>query len=324
MPSVFVVRAEFGKYTDQFLNGGYAAVGWLPGDDLSNIRNRDELYPLYRAAYPEDISNVVIGQQVGQIARFLLEIKAGDYVIGPSSNTDIIYYGVAAGDPSYYFEPDPNDGCPYHHRRKIKWNSEPIERSRFSVPFQNSIRSSLTVFKVVHETNFFETIDQKQLIPERSRVVEQDYYSIVLNRVLELDDKEFEILITHLLSALGFEAEHTGKTGDGGVDATGELDIFNVAKIKLFVQAKRYKLGSKISANNVKALRQNIPNGAQGAFITTCSFHHEAQKIALEPGFARIGLIDGENLVDILAAYWERIPEEFREKLNLKPGLVLA
>lgn len=324
MPNVYVVRAEFGTYTDHFLNGGYAAIGWIASDDLSGIKNRDELYPIYRAAHPEDTSNVVIGQQVGQIARFLLEIKAGDFVIVPSGNTDIIYYGVVEPDPSYSYVAVPSDGCKYHHRRRIQWNPEPVYRKDFSVPFQNSIRSSLTVFKVDHETNFFETIGKANLIPKGSQVVEQDYYTTVLNRILELDPQEFEILITHLLSALGFEAEHKGKTGDGGVDATGELDIFNVAKIKLFVQAKRYKLGSKITANTVKALRQNIPNGAQGAFITTCSYHPDAQRIANEPGFARIGLIDGENLVEILAEHWNKIPEDFRNKLNLRLGLVLA
>lgn len=324
MPNVFVVRAEFGTYVDHFINGGYAGIGWIADDDLSDIRNRDELYPIYRAAHPEDTSNVVIGQQVGQIARFLLEIKAGDYVIVPSGNTDIIYYGIVELDRSYFFVAEPTDGCKYHHRRRIKWNPQPVNRKDFSVPFQNSIRSSLTVFRVGHETNFFETIGKAELIPKSSQVVEQDYYTTVLSRILELDDKEFEILITHLLAALGFEAEHKGKTGDGGVDATGELDIFSVAKIKLFVQAKRYKLGSKISANTVKALRQNIPSGAQGAFITTCTYHHEAQKIANEPGFARIGLIDGENLVEILAEHWNKIPAEFREKLNLRLGLVVA
>ncbi len=49
--------------------------------DLSTVTSRDELYPLFKAAYPDDTSNIVIGQQVGQIARFLLEMRAGDYVI---------------------------------------------------------------------------------------------------------------------------------------------------------------------------------------------------------------------------------------------------
>lgn len=152
---------------------------------------------------------------------------------------------------------------------------------------------------------------------------EFDYYTSILNRILELDDKEFEILITHILNALGFEgSEHTGKVGDGGVDATGELNVANMAKIKLFVQAKRYKLDSRINPNVVKALRANIPSGGQGAFITTADFQKKAKDIAVEQGFPRIGLINGEQLVDILAEHWNDIPVEFKEKMNLKVGLV--
>lgn len=317
---LYCVRAEFGTYTQDFIKGGYVAIGWLKKYNLSDIKTRDELYPVYKEAYPYDTSNVVIGQQVGQISRFLLEIKDGDYVITPAQNTEFIYYGIVEGN--YYFEDD-NDGCPYLHRKKVKWNKTPIQRSQFSVPFQNTIRSSLTVFKISHKKNFFATIGKEELIPEGQRKIDFDYYTTVLNRILELDDKEFEILITHILTALGFEgSEHTGKVGDGGVDATGELNVENLAKINIFVQAKRYKLGSRISANVVKALRSNIPAGGQGAFITTADFQKKAKEIAVEAGFPRIGLINGNQLVDILAEYWNDIPVEFQEKLELKVGLV--
>lgn len=318
---LYCVRAEFGTYTNQFLAGNYVAIGWLPNNDLSNIKSRDELYPLYKKEYPEDISNVVIGQQVGQIARFLLEMKSGDYVITPAQNTEFIYHGIIE-ENAYHFA-NASDGCPYLHRKKVKWNKEPIQRSQFSVPFQNTIRSSLTVFYISHKKNFFTTIGKPELVPESDKKVEFDYYKSILNRILELDDKEFEILITNILNALGFEgSEHKGKVGDGGVDATGELNVANMAKIKLFVQAKRYKLGSHISANVVKALRANIPAGGQGAFITTADFQKQAKEIAVEQGFPRIGLINGDQLVDILAEHWNDLPVEFKDKLNLKVGLV--
>ena len=317
---VYCVRAAFGTYTEHFLIGGYVAISWLPDNDLSKVQSRDELKTLYRNAYPDHKSNLVIGQQVGQIARFLLEIKAGDYVITPAQNTEFIYYGVVEND-AYYFEKGEDDGCPYLQRKKVKWCNKSIQRSQLSVPFQNTMRSSLTVFYVSHKKNFFTIIDKR--IPETDVQSEYDYYTFILNRILELDAQEFEILIIHILNALGFEgSEHTGKVGDGGVDATGELNVSNMAKIKLFVQAKRYRLDSRIRGNVVKELRANIPTGGQGAFITTAGFDKKAKEIAVENGFPRIGLINGEQLVDILAEHWDDMPEEFKEKLNLKTGLV--
>jgi predicted Mrr-cat superfamily restriction endonuclease len=323
MNQLYCVRAEFGKYAEYFVKGGYVAIGWLPNNDLSAVSTREELNNLYRKAYPNDTSNLVVGQQVGQMARFLLEIKVGDFIITPAADTEYIYYGTIE-DASYYFDGG-SDGCPFLHRRKVKWNKEAVQRSSFSVPFQNTIRSSLTVFYISHKKNFFETIKRADLIPTSELAVTYDYYTTVLNRILELDDKEFEILITHLLTALGFEgSEHTGKVGDGGVDATGVLNVANLAAVKVFVQAKRYKLGTKINANTVKALRQSIPFGGQGAFITTCDYQAAAKDVALEAGFPRIGLINGHQLVDVLVEHWEDIPDDFRNKLGLKLGLVLG
>jgi restriction system protein len=111
---------------------------------------------------------------------------------------------------------------------------------------------------------------------------------------------------------------------DGGVDATGELNVGNLARVKVFVQAKRYKLGSKVSASTVKQLRQAIPFGGQGAFITTADFQDKAADIALEPGFPRIGLVHGRQLVDILVEHWNDIPPDFQERLGVQPGLVRA
>jgi restriction system protein len=323
MINVWCVRAEFGTYATHFLEGGYVAIGWMPDTDLSPIKSREELYPLYKAEHPADTSNIVIGQQVGQIARFLLEIAPEDYVITPAADTEWLHYGQVLGDPSYVYA-IAADGCPYRHRRRVAWAKDRLKRGSFSVPFQNTIRAALTVFAISQRDEFFAAVGREDLAPKPS-AAEYDPYRVVLEQVLELDDKEFEILVGHLLTALGFEgSEVTGKTGDGGVDATGELNVANLAKVKVFVQAKRFKLGSKVSANTVRQLRQAIPFGGQGAFITTADFQKTAADVALEPGFPRIGLIHGRQLVDLLVEHWADIPAEFRERLGLKPGLVLA
>lgn len=319
--NAWCVRADFGAFTPQFLAGGYAGIAWMPSTDLSSGISREQLYPLYRAAHPDDVSNVVIGIQVGQIARFLLDIAAGDLVITPDANTEKLWHGVVGPDPSYFFQPN-DPACRYAHRRKVSWASEPILRSGLSVPLQNTLRSSLTVFAVSQVEELLVAAGHADKVPP-SETPAYDPYETVLEQVLELHDKEFEILVGHLLTALGFEgSEVTGKTGDGGVDATGELNVSNLAKVKVFVQAKRYKLGSRITASTVRQLRQAIPFGGQGAFITTANFQNAAFEVALEPGFPRIGLINGHQLVDLLVEHWGAIPPEFQDRLGLKPGLV--
>lgn len=321
MPNIWCVRADFGTFTGHFIQGGYAAIGWMPGFDLSRITAREELYPLYRQAHPQDESNIVVGQQVGQIARFLLEIQPGDYIITPAADTEWLHYGTVLKEPRY-IHAENTDGCHYLHRRSVQWAQERLRRSDLSVPFQNTIRSSLTVFAISQKDEFLTAIGRNDLVPPKVAKA-YDPYHAVLEQVLELDAQEFEILVGHLLTALGFEGSKvTGRPGDGGVDATGELNVANMAKIKVFVQAKRFKLGAKIPAKTVKGLRQAIPRDGQGAFITTADFDAKAPDVALDPNFPRIGLINGRQLVDLLIEHWRDIPAEFQERLGLKPGLV--
>jgi len=324
MSNVWCVRANSGEYAGHFIRGGYVGIGWREiSQDLGSVSTRDELYPIVRSAYPDIHSSIVIGNYVGQIARFLLEIRADDYIITPASDTELLNYCRVKPDPSYFYA-TADDGCPYRHRRRVAWAEKQIKRLDFSVPFQNTIRSSLSVFAISQRDEFFEIVGRPDLV-QKPITPAYDPYRAVLGQILTLDDKEFEILVGHLLTALGFEgSEVTGRTGDGGVDATGELNVANLAKVKVFVQAKRYKLGSKISASTVRQLRQAIPFGGQGAFITTADFQSSATDVALEAGFPRIGLINGRQLVELLIEHWSDIPSEFQERLGLKPGLVLA
>jgi len=321
MSNLWCVRADSTAFTSHFLNGGYAAIGWANIGNLSHVTTREELYPIYKAARPEDTSKYVIGNQVGQIGRFLLEMQPGDYVVTPAVDTEWLHYGTLGPDSGYYFS-STDDGCRYPHRRKVVWAKDRLRRGDFSVPFQRSTCSSLTVFSIDRVDEFMVAIGKADAVAKPLQQV-YDANQVVLEQVLQLDPQEFELLVGHLLTALGFEgSEVTGKSGDGGVDATGELNVSNLAKVKVFVQAKRYKLETKIAASVVKQLRQAIPFGGQGAFITTADFQKNAHDVALEHGFPRIGLVNGRQLVDLLIEHWEDIPAEFRELLGLRPGLV--
>ena len=322
MPGLYCVRANFGQHTQHFVKGGYIAAGWLKGVDLSNVTTRDQLEELFKKDQPREHSPFVIGQQVGQIARFLLEMKPGDYVITPAEESEYLRWGRLKDEPYRYEQPA--DGCPYWHRRPVDWSGTKLQRSQFSVPFQNTIRSSLTVFAIDHKNEFFEKIGEAQFVSKEEEIHE-DMTNTVLRRIMELDPKEFEILVTAILTALGFQATHTGKVGDEGVDAIGTLDVYGIARVNLHVQAKRYKPDARIDAKTVTDLRKKIPQDEQGAFITTAGFQKAALEAAVEPRFPRIGTIDGEQLVDILIEKWDQLelPKEVQDKLRLKRGLVV-
>lgn len=321
MPDLYCVRADYGKYTQDFLDGGFAAYGLLNERDLTGVLDREDLYPIYKEVLPNEVNNHVIGKGVGQLARFLFEMKQGDYVLTRAADTEFFHWGVVLDD-TYEFATKPGH-CPYRHRRRVQWNTTKIRRSDLSVPLQNTLRSLLSVFGVEAKSEFFELIGKKEFVEAKKSST--DAYSVALERILTLTDTEFEELVAYLLTAMGFEeTRHTGKTGDGGVDAEGTLDVGGLAKIALKVQAKRYKVSSRINEKTVREFRGSIPNGAQGAFITTCDFQGKAHDTATDPKFPRIGLVNGRQLVDLLTEHWAAIPEDVRDKLGLRSGLVLA
>lgn len=313
-PGVFCVRAQHGDFADRFASDGFVAIGWLDYDDLSKVKNRSEIEVLYRKAYPEDTSVYTISQQVGQIARFLFEIKPGDYVITPCKDSDQLLVGRVSNEP--YFHEKSKDNCIFYHRRRTEWLPKRIPRSGLSIPMQYSLRASLTVFKINETGNFFDVIGRPEF--SRSPTHDVDPKKNALNLLLErLDDKAFEYLIADLLCALGVqETERTGRTGDGGVDVTGLLTIPNIASIRLFVQVKRLDPSARIPAKEVLKLRQSIPRDAQGAFFTSATFDNNCQAAAEDRDFPRIGLVDGSCLIDLLEANLGKLGESHQKQLQ--------
>ena len=319
MTSVWVVRSEYGTYSSHFVKGSYVAAGWLREHDLTASTSREAVVDLYKVEHPDQKSSRV-GANAGQLATFVFDISPGDYVITPRSNTEWLDYGLVL-DELLYYAPDADDGCPFPHRWKIEWADDPLRRWDLSIPFQKTVGAQKTVFRVSHVGEFLGRIGHSCL-PEPPAT---DPYEVILGRILELDPSEFEELTRALLEALGFEETAvTGQPGDGGVDVIGELNVANLARVKLFVQAKRYG-AAKVGDKPVKDLRKVIPQGCQGAVITTSGFDSKAREAAVEPGFAPIGLIDGRQLVDLLVEHWSAEPLlPFHAPLGLKPGLVPA
>lgn len=316
--AAYCVRAEGGTYARAFRDGGYVAIGWEVGD-LSGVP-RDDLEALgaaYNSAYPDD-GRLSRAQNIAQISRFSWAIEPGDVVVTPMRRPEYLLVGVV--ESPYYHEVTPE--CPYGHRRRVRWSDEPVLRSSLPVPTQSTLRVPRTVFEVQPPHELLRAAGLEVQTPEPVRRVEEDISALVLGRLLKLAPDEFEVLVTELLTALGFEAEKTGKTGDGGVDVEGTLDAYGFARADLKIQAKRYKPGNAVDHKAVKEFRASVPDKAQGAFVTTSAYTKKAREEAEREGFKRIGLIDGEQLVGILAEQYDRLPAEVRDKLGLRRALI--
>lgn len=169
MTNVWVIRSHFGKYTTRFVDGSYVGAGWLQENDLSNIKTsdikaKDALKEMHRQAHPGK-SPYTVGADVGQLWLFL-EMKVGDYVITPGSDSQWLYYGRVVNLP-YYYAPNHSDGCDFPHRRPVAWAGKRINRSEFSDTFQNSLKfTQKTAFRVKHHEEFLNKAIQEAANPK--------------------------------------------------------------------------------------------------------------------------------------------------------------
>jgi restriction system protein len=119
----------------------------------------------------------------------------------------------------------------------------------------------------------------------------------LLSLLKKLPPAGFERLCQRLLREAGFsQVNVTGKTGDGGIDGIGLLEINPLLSLKVLFQSKRYD--KSVGPDKIRDFRGALTGRAdKGIFITTGTFTREAKNESVRDGAEPIELVDGEKLV---------------------------
>lgn len=121
----------------------------------------------------------------------------------------------------------------------------------------------------------------------------------LLELIRSLTPNGFERLSQRLLRESGFQhVTVTGKTGDGGIDGIGILQVNPFVSFNVLFQCKRYQ--RTVTPSHVRDFRGAMMGRAdKGIIITTGTFTLEAKKEARRDGVPAIELVDGDSLVDM-------------------------
>ena len=160
-------------------------------------------------------------------------------------------------------------------------------------------RDVYDMFKNVRET-FKRNQDVKQVNVEDEETIEvYSHKKEILNILQSLPPEGFERICQRLLRESGFQqVKVTGKTGDGGIDGHGILEINPLVSFKVIFQCKRYQ--GTVSASQVRDFRGAMMGRAdKGIIITTGRFSLDAKGEAVRDGVPPIELVDGEKMVDM-------------------------
>lgn len=115
-----------------------------------------------------------------------------------------------------------------------------------------------------------------------------------------MDPTAFERLCQRVLRESGFtKVEVTGRSGDGGIDGIGVMQIGGFLSFKVLFQCKRWQ--GSVSASTVRDFRGAMMGRTdKGLIVTTGVFTPAAKDEATRDGAPEIDLVDGEQLIDKL------------------------
>jgi restriction system protein len=121
----------------------------------------------------------------------------------------------------------------------------------------------------------------------------------LLDVLKSLSPSGFERLSQRLLRESGFqEVKVTGKSGDGGIDGYGILQVNPLVSFNVLFQCKRYS--GSVGSSVIRDFRGAMLGRAdKGIIITTGTFTAEARKEARRDGAPPVELVDGDKLVEM-------------------------
>jgi restriction system protein len=179
------------------------------------------------------------------------------------------------------------------------------ETGRSAAPLSHE--EALTLFRDEH-ARIQETARENRAGAEEEGVEEEtgvepegDHRQQVLNLLQDLPAEGFERFCQRLLRESGFqEVTVTGRSGDGGIDGIGVLEVNPLVSFKVLFQCKKYR-GHPVVPSQVRDFRGAMQGRAdKGIIITTGTFTADARKESLRDGVPPIELVDGAKLIDML------------------------
>ncbi|MDH5439889.1 MAG: restriction endonuclease [Candidatus Bathyarchaeota archaeon] len=128
---------------------------------------------------------------------------------------------------------------------------------------------------------------------------ETSFRSQLLEKLNELNARQFELFARKLLQAYGFvEVNVTSVSSDGGIDGYGKLRL-GLATMNVAFQCKRWQ--GNVGRPEVDKFRGAIQGEfEQGVFFVTSDFTPHAREASLKRGAVPIILLNGESIVELM------------------------
>lgn len=319
-------------FAADLVDGGYISIGWEELGDPTEIGpDRERLKARLAVAFPSAKPGA-LPVWAGVITRFVHEIQPGDLVVLPNKADRTLAFGeVTSG---YYREPEAEV---HPSRRRVRWIHAGVPRDDFSQGALYEIGSAITLFKVRrHASEFLAFLEGQpaaatdepteadaELAADEPNADRVDAYSrdFVIDTLRRMDPHRFERFTAGLLRAMGYRANATRPSADGGVDVIASRDPLAIEPPVIKVQCKRTV--NTIGAPDVQKLAGALAHGGSelGLFVTLGAYSNEA--LHLERTRQDLRLVNGNQLVDLVFEHYVELDPEWKAALPLRPVLAV-
>jgi restriction system protein len=134
---------------------------------------------------------------------------------------------------------------------------------------------------------------------------------------------EYQEVVASLLRAMGYHISWIAPPGkDGGIDILAASDPLGTKPPRIKVQVKRQE--QKIDVSGLRSFMALLGDGDVGIFVSVGGFTKDAAGEARGQEKRKITLLDNEDVFDLWIKYHDKLSDQDRRRLPLKPVHFLA
>jgi restriction system protein len=139
----------------------------------------------------------------------------------------------------------------------------------------------------------------------------------------EMKPYDFQELVASLLRAMGYHVSWVAPPGkDGGVDILAWSDPLGTRPPRIKVQVKR--IGQNVTVDGLRSFMATLAEDDVGLFVTTAGFTKDAEEEARTQEKRKVTLVNLEKLFDLWVEHYDRLDDDARRRLPLRPIYFLA
>lgn len=261
---------------NNFLSGGYVAIGWLSDYDLSG-KSLDKVIALIRKEKYENEASAI-----DSFTKFFA-LEVGDYVAVNNTNDGLFGTGVISS--GYQYQKDKHDsgaeGEFYSHFRKVDWKyTNYVRRKDIISPGETGWKPYGTVGNLYNEVPPYILRLLGEMPPKESPkrpIIVPDYLKPVISAIERLkcdlnhQERAHESLVEDFFCAIGYEKHRDIKYRQGRVD----ISIWHGNNVLVIVEVKKdWNLSVYNSPQTIQqAYNYALDSGAHYVIMTNGDYY---------------------------------------------------